>query len=177
LTAPITGRDHILGPATAPLILVEYGDYECLNCGQAHHVVKQLLLLLGRRLCFVFRHFPLTMVHPHVQLAAEAAEAAGAQGQFWAMHDVLFEHQHALDDGDLVRYAAALGLDVSRFSSELARHIHAARVREDFMSGVRSSVNGTPTFFINGVRHDGSYDFDALLNAIERVMGMVTDLR
>jgi protein-disulfide isomerase len=98
LTAPITGRDHILGPATAPSTLVEYGDYECPNCGQAHHVVKQLLLLLGRRLCFVFRHFPLTMVHPHAQLAAEAAEAAGAQGQFWAMHDVLFEHQHALDD-------------------------------------------------------------------------------
>jgi protein-disulfide isomerase len=117
------------------------------------------------------------MVHLHAQLAAEAGEAAGAQGQFWAMHDVLFEHQHALDDGDLVRYAAALGLDVSRFSSELARHIHAARVREDFMTGDRSGVNGTPTFFINGVRHDGFYDFDTLVNAIGCAMRMVTDLR
>jgi protein-disulfide isomerase len=112
-----------------------------------------------------------TTVHPHAQYAAEAAEAAGAQGKFWEMHHVLFEHQHALDADDLVRYAAAFGLDLHRFTSELAGHIHAPRVREDFMSGVRSGVNGTPSFFINGVRHDGSSDFDMLLNAMEQVMG------
>jgi protein-disulfide isomerase len=171
LVVPVSNRDHILGQVTAPVTLVEYGDYECSYCGQAHHVVKQLRQLLGRQLCFVFRHFPLTTVHPHAELAAEAAEAAGAQGKFWEIHDVLFEHQHALAPDDLVRYAAALGLDLSEFSSELARHVHAPRVREDFMGGVRSGVNGTPSFFINGVRHDGSFDFDTLLNAIEQVMG------
>src|ERR671925_1066710 len=177
LTVPVSERDHILGPAMAPVTWVEYGDYECSYCGQAHPVVKQLQLLLGRRLRFVFRHFPLATVHPHAQHAAEAAEASGAQGKFWAMHDILFAHQHALDDDDLVRYAAALDLDLYRFNSELAGHIHAARVREDFLSGARSGVNGTPTFFINGVRHDESYDFDTLLNAIERAMGVVTDIR
>ena len=166
LTVPVSARDHILGPITAPVTLVEYGDYECPQCGQAHHMVKQLHQLLGRQLCFVFRHFPLTMIHPHAQQAAEAAEAAAVQGKFWEMHYMLFEHQHALDADDLVRYAAALGLDLARFSSELIGHVHAARVREDFMSGVRSGVNGTPTFFINGVRHNGSYDLDTMLDAI-----------
>jgi protein-disulfide isomerase len=177
LTVPVNENDHILGPATAPVTMVEYGDYECPYCGQAHHVVKQLHELLGRQLRFVFRHFPLAMVHPHAQHAAEAAEAAGAQGKFWEMHYVLFEHQQALEDDDLVQYAAALGLDVYRFTNELARHIHAHRVREHFMSGVRSGVNGTPTFFINGVRHNGSYDFETLLSAIEQAIGEVTGLR
>jgi protein-disulfide isomerase len=172
LAVPVSDRDHILGRITAPVTLVEYGDYECPYCGQAHHVVKQLRQLLGHQLCFVFRHFPLTTVHPHAQHAAEAAEAAEAQGKFWEMHYVLFEHQHALNPDDLVRYAAALGLDLSQFTSELARHVYAPRVREDFMSGVRSGVNGTPSFFINGVRHDGSSDFETLLNAIEQVMGV-----
>jgi protein-disulfide isomerase len=125
----------------------------------------------------VFRYFSLTTVHPHAQAAAETAEAAGAQGMFWEMHYVLFEHQQALEAEALVQYAAALGLDLARFSRELAGHIHAARVREDFLSGVRSGVNGTPTFFINGVRHDGAYDFDTLLNAIESAMGAVTGER
>jgi protein-disulfide isomerase len=174
LTVPVSARDHILGPATAPVTLVEYGDYECPHCSQAHHLVNQLQRLLGRQLRFVFRHFPLTRVHPRAQHAAEAAEAAGVQGKFWEMHNALFEHQHALDADDLVQYAAALGLDLYRFSSELAMHSHAARVREDFMGGVRSGVNGTPTFFINGVRHDASYDFDTLLNAIEYAIGAVT---
>jgi protein-disulfide isomerase len=177
LTVPVSERDHILGPVMAPVTLVEYGDYECAYCGQAHPVVKQLQRLLGRQLCFVFRHFPLTTVHPHAQHAAEAAEAAGAQGKFWAMHDVLFAHQQALDDDNLVQYAAALGLDLSRFISELARHIHAARVREDFLSGARSGVNGTPTFFINGVRHDDAFDLETLLEAIAGAMRTVTDLR
>ncbi len=122
---------------------------------------------LGDRLRFVFRNFPLTQVHPHAEHAAEAAEAAAAQGKFWAMHDTLFEHQRHLDDDHLLRYARDLGLDTGAFAEQLAAHAFAARVREDFMSGVRSGVNGTPTFFINGARHDASYDLDTLLGAIE----------
>jgi protein-disulfide isomerase len=167
LTLPVGERDHVLGPATAPVTLVEYGDYECPYCGQAHGVMKEVQRRLGRRLRFAFRHFPLTMVHPHAQHAAEAAEAAGAQGRFWQMHDMLFENQTALDDESLVLYAAALGLDQRRFVAELATHVHGPRVREDFLSGARSGVNGTPTFFINGVRHDGSFHLVALLEAIE----------
>jgi protein-disulfide isomerase len=116
---------------------------------------------------FAYRHFPLTQVHPHAEHAAEAAEAAGAQGKFWEMHDTLYEHQRALHDAHLRQYAEWLGLDLGRFDEEMGRHVHAGRVREDFLSGVRSGVNGTPTFFINGVRHDGSYDLATLLAAIE----------
>ena len=117
---------------------------------------------------FVFRNFPLATAHPHAERAAEAAEAAGSQDQFWPMHDVLFENQDALDDEDLVRYAAALRLDESRFMTELAGRVYAGRVREDFMGGVRSGVNGTPTFFINGVRHDGAWELEPLVAALEQ---------
>jgi protein-disulfide isomerase len=147
---------------------VEYGDYQCPYCGQAYPMVKELQKRLGKRLRFVFRNFPLSTMHPHAEHAAEAAEAAGAHGKFWEMHDALYENQEALDDGDLVKYAVAVGLDPARFTSEMAKHTPAARVREDFMSGVRSGVNGTPTFFINGVRHDDSPDFETLLNAMEQ---------
>jgi protein-disulfide isomerase len=167
LTVPVGKRDHVLGPAKAAVTLVEYGDYECPICGQAHAVVQALIQRLGRQLRFVFRHFPMATAHPHAQLAAEAAEAAAAQDKFWEMHDVLFENQQALDDEDLAEYAAALDLDVAQFVDELVTHVHAPRVREDFMSGVRSGVNGTPSFFINGVRHDSSFDFATLLDAIE----------
>jgi protein-disulfide isomerase len=152
---------------TAPVTLVEYGDYECPYCGQAYVVVKEIERLVGDRMRFVFRNFPLASVHPHAENAAEAAEAAGAQGKFWEMHDCLFENQQALDDIHLMKYAAKVGLDVSRFRRDMAEHRYAPRVRDDFMSGVRSGVNGTPTFFINGVRHDRSYDLDSLLAAIE----------
>jgi protein-disulfide isomerase len=167
LKVPVSERDHTLGPAKAPVTLVEYGDYECPYCGAAHPVVKQLISLLGRRVRFVFRHFPLATVHPHAQHAAEAAEAAGAQGQFWEMHDTLYENQQALEAEDLLEYAAQLGLDVERLANELAERVHADRVRQDFLSGVRSGVNGTPTFFINGARHEGAYDLDTMLDAIE----------
>jgi protein-disulfide isomerase len=167
LSLPVSERDHILGPATAPVTLLEYGDFECPFCGQAHPIVKEIQRRLGNRMRFVFRHFPLTQVHPHAAHAAEAAEAAGAQGNFWGMHDLLFENQTRLDDPHLVQYAGMLGLDIDRFVDELATHVHAPRVREDFLSGVRSGVNGTPTFFINGVRHDGSWDAPTLLRAIE----------
>ena len=167
LTVPIGKRDHIQGPVTAPVTLLEYGDFECPHCGAAHLIVKDIQRRLGANLCFVFRHFPLATVHPHAQHAAEAAEAAGTQGKFWQMHDVLYENQVALDDVYLLQYAVALDLDVDRFADELGSHVHAPRVREDFMSGVRSGVNGTPSFFINGVRHDGSYDVVSLLAAIK----------
>jgi protein-disulfide isomerase len=166
LTVPIGGRDHILGPAAAQVTLLEYGDYECPFCGEAHGVLKQLLQMMGDEITYAFRHFPLAQIHPHAQQAAEAAEAAGAQGRFWEMHNVLFEHQDRLSTRDLVGYAAGLRLDVQRFALELDSHVHVPRIREDFMSGVRSGVNGTPTFFINGVRHNGGYDLPTLVDAI-----------
>jgi protein-disulfide isomerase len=170
LTLPVSERDHRQGPLTAPVTLVEYGDYECPYCGMAHPIVKEIKRRLRDQLCFVFRYFPLTQIHPHAEIAGEAAEAAGAQGKFWQMHDSLFEHQQALDEVHLVHYAAALQLDTERFKRELAEHVYANRVSEDFMSGVRSGVNGTPTFFINGIRHDASYDLETLLAAIEEAI-------
>jgi protein-disulfide isomerase len=170
LTVPVSQRDHQQGPATAPVTLVEYGDYECPYCGEAYPIVKEIQRRLGDRLRFVFRNFPLTQSHPHAEHAAEAAEAASAQEKFWQMHDYLFEHQQALDDAHLVHYAVALELDKDRFVREMTAHVYANRVREDFLSGVRSGVNGTPTFFINGVRHDDSYELETLLAAIEAAM-------
>jgi protein-disulfide isomerase len=166
LMLPVSERDHVQGPETAPVTLVEYGDFECPFCGAAHLIIKEIQRELGDQLRFVFRHFPLATIHPHAEHAAEAAEAAGAQGRFWAMHDTLFEHQRALDDQHLMQYARALGLDIERFEREMAAHIYAPRVREDFMSGVRSGVNGTPTFFINGVRHDAGFALETLLAAL-----------
>jgi protein-disulfide isomerase len=166
LTVPVTERDHALGPATAPVILVEYGDYECPFCGTAHASVAQVRQVMGNDLRFVFRHFPLSQIHPHAYQAAEAAEAAGAQGRFWEMHDLLFENQDRLGLRDLIGYAGALGLDLERVVTDLRGHAHAGRLREDFLSGVRSGVNGTPTFFVNGIRHDGGYDAEALLEAL-----------
>jgi len=165
LTLPIGGRDHILGPIDAPIALLEYGDYECPYCGDAYPVVKAIQERLGDRLCFAFRNFPLVNAHPHAEHAAEAAEAAGTQGKFWEMHYTLFENQTALDDENLAQYAADLGLD-ARLINEVVAGAHAARVQEDFRSGARGGVNGTPTFFINGVRYDGAPHVDALLIAL-----------
>src|SRR4051812_1278721 len=167
LAIPVGSADHAVGPASAVVTLVEYGDYECPSCGQAYPIVKELVNRLARELRFVFRNFPLSTVHRYAEHAAESAEAAAAQGRFWEMHDILFENQDALEDEDLIRYAAALGLDESQFIADLSQHVYAARVREDFMGGVRSGVNGTPTFFINGGRHDGPFDFDTLSEAVE----------
>ena len=166
LTLPIASRDHIQGPPEAPLALVEYGDYECPYCGAAHPIVKKIQQRLGKRLCFAFRNFPLNNMHPFAEHAAEAAEAAAAQGKFWEMHDALFENQEALDDDALAQYAESLGLDTPRLMDEILAGKHTPRVREDFRSGARSGVNGTPTFFINGVRHDGPPTVDALLAAL-----------
>jgi protein-disulfide isomerase len=169
LTVPVAeDRDHIEGPADAAVTLVEYGDYECPYCGAAYPIIKEVQARMGERLRFVFRNFPITTSHPHAEQAAEAAEAADGQGRFWQMHDLLFENQRRLRDQDLRGYAEKAGLAIEQFDKELAEHVHAARVREDFMSGVRSGVNGTPTFFINGVRHDGSYEVEPLVAALER---------
>jgi len=176
LTVPVAEeRDHIQGPAEAPVTLVEYGDYECPYCGAAYPIVKEVQARMGERLRFVFRNFPIATSHPHAEQAAEAAEAAATQGRFWEMHDVLYENQRRLSERDLRSYAEQVGLDVEPFDRELAEHIHAARVHEDFMSGVRSGVNGTPTFYIEGVRHDDSYDLETLLASLERAA--VSELR
>jgi protein-disulfide isomerase len=134
----------------------------------AYPIVNAAREAMGSDLRFVFRNFPITTIHPYAEGAAEAAEAAGAQGQFWEMHDWLFEHQESLAPNDLVEAASVLELDVDRFVPDLAQHRFAARVREDFMSGVRSGVNGTPTFFINGARHDGEWDYESLLAALRQ---------
>ena len=157
LMVPVTERDHSVGPANAPVTLVEYGDFECPHCRRAHPMIQGVIRYMGDNLRFVFRHFPLAEAHLHSRHAAEAAEAAGAQGKFWEMHDMLFRNQDALEDEDLIMYAARVGLDFQRVAEELAAGIHTREVRDDFRGGVRSGVNGTPTFFINGYRFDGNW--------------------
>jgi protein-disulfide isomerase len=167
LALPVSQRDHIIGPETAPVTLLEYGDYECPYCRRAHVVIQKLRQLIGDRFRFAFRNFPLKEVHPHAQQAAEAAEAAGEQGKFWEMHDTLFEHQNALDGVSLLQYATLLGLDIRRFTRELTAHVHAERVLEDFATGVQSGVTGTPAFFIRELRFEGPHDLESLLTAIQ----------
>jgi NhaA family Na+:H+ antiporter len=162
------GVDHVRGPVDAPLTLVEFGDVECSFCGRATGVVAELRGRFGDELRYVFRHLPLVDVHPHAELAAEATEAAGAQGAFWAMHDRLFSHQGDLEAPDLLNHAAALGLDLERFARELGQETHAPHVREDVASAEASGVHGTPTFFVNGVRHEGPATTDALAAALLR---------
>ena len=168
LAAPVSERDHIQGPTDAPVTLVEYGDFECPFCGMAYPVVKELRRRMGSRMRFVFRHFP-RPEHPHARHAAEASESAAAQGteKFWAMHDTLFEHQQALDDAHLEQYAADLGLDVERCRRELAEHVHRDRVQADVTSGIHSGAHGTPTFFVNGQRHDGRLELEHLEAAVQ----------
>lgn len=170
LTKPVTEMDHIEGPPSAPVTLVEYGDFECPHCGRAFPVVEEVRRKLGNQLRFVYRHFPLTEIHSHAQAAAEAAEAAGAQDKFWQMHRVIFEHQNALGLVHLVKYAEELGIDAAQFEQSLRSHEFAEHVRADFMSGVRSGVNGTPTFFINGVRYDGRVDVSSMVIAIKEFL-------
>jgi protein-disulfide isomerase len=167
LRAPLSERDHAQGAPEAAATLIEYGDFECPHCGRAYPIVKDVQRRLGSRLRFVFRHFPLREVHPHAEHAAEAAEAAAAQGKYWEMHDTLFEHQAALGDSQLLQYAVTIGLASEQFAQELASHAHARHVHADFLGGIRSGVNGTPTFFINGIRHDDAWDADSLVDALE----------
>jgi protein-disulfide isomerase len=167
LALSVGERDHVQGPGTAPVTLVEYGDFECPYCRAAVPIVQELQRLLDDQLRFVFRHFPLTGLHPHAQHAAEAAEAAAAQGSFFEMHAALFAHQEALDDDDLVEYAADLGLDTARIRGELGASTYAGRVREDFESGLRSGARGTPTFYLDDLRYDGIVGLRQFLAAIQ----------
>jgi protein-disulfide isomerase len=171
LRTPVTPQDHIQGPEDAEVTLVEYGDYECPHCGRAYSIVQRVQKHFGKRLRFVFRNFPLSELHPHAESAAEAAEFAGAHGKFWGMHDLLFESQERLSDPLYLELAEELSLPPEALRHALEEGTYRARVRADFSSGVRSGVNGTPTFFINGKRHDGPFDYETLLLAIQEKTG------
>jgi protein-disulfide isomerase len=166
LTPPLSAHDHIQGSPDTGIVLLEYGDYECPYCGAAYPVGKELQKRMKGKMSFAFRNFPLANAHPHAELAAEAAEAAAAQGKFWEMHDALYENQAALEPENLEQYAAAVGLDLRRFTKEMNEHVYTSKVKDDFRSGVRSGVNGTPSFFINGVLYNGSYDVHSILTAL-----------
>jgi protein-disulfide isomerase len=167
LTIPVTTKDHLQGDEKAPVILVEYGDYECPHCGRAYLIVKRLQKHFGEQLGFVFRNFPLTEIHPCAESAAESAEFAAANERFWEMHDGLYENQDVLGEPLLLELAETLGLSAPSLRKALADEDYAPRVREDFLGGVRSGVNGTPTFFINGQRHDELFELEFLAAAIE----------
>jgi formate-nitrite transporter family protein len=177
LTGAVSLTDHILGAPDAPITLVEYGDFECPNCLAAYPVIKGLIESLGNQLRFVFRHFPIVLSHDHAQKAAEAAEAAGAQGKFWEMHDLLFEHQDDLDAESLISYARTLGLDVERFTRELQSGAYSDRVYHDREGGEVSGVSWTPTFFVNGVRYPIARDLDGLVRRVEELASPRTGAR
>ncbi len=172
LRNPVTAQDHAQGPADAPVTLVEYGDYECPHCGRAYPIVQDVQRRLGDRLRVVWRNFPLTEIHPHALHAAEAAESVGEQlgeAGYWPMHDAIFEHQAALGDAQLARYAADVGADAARVRRDLEADAHVGRIEADFSGGVRSGVNGTPTFFVNGARFDGDWtDVEGFVEALTR---------
>lgn len=167
LKVPVTASDHIQGDERASITLVEYGDYECPHCGSAYPIVKRVQKHFGARMRFVFRNFPLVQAHPHAQSAAEAAEFAAAHGKFWEMHDAIFENQQRLSVQLLQQLAEKLGLPGADLAKALQTQQYGERVRADFMGGVRSGVNGTPTFFINDRRHDGLFDYEDLVAGIE----------
>ena len=170
LSVPVTDKDHRQGDPDAPCTLVEYGDYQCPSCGHAYPIVKRVQKHFGKRLLFVFRNFPLTEMHPYAEPSAETAEFAGAHHKFWEMHDLLYENQDRLDDALLFQLAEQLHLDPEKLRQALAAKEFEPRVRADFRGGVRSGVNGTPTFFINGQRHDSAYDFASLVEAIDGIL-------
>jgi protein-disulfide isomerase len=171
LAVPVNHSDHILGPESAKVTVVEYGDFECPMCGQAYPAVKMLRNYFGNRIRFVFRNYPLREKHPHAELAAEAAEAAGAQHKFWHMHDLLFENQLHLKANSLRQYAAKAGLDLERYDYEMKDHVYLQRVQEDIEGGTKSAVRAIPTFFVNGVMHDVSFGLEHLQQAIETKLG------
>jgi protein-disulfide isomerase len=173
LTVPVNiGSDHIQGSINnAAITLIEYGDYECPYTGMAYPIVKEIMKEFGDyQICFVFRNFPLD-IHPHAQHAAEAAEAAAAQDKFWQMHDYLFEHQKALDDGHLLEYAQKVGLkDIHRFKDDISGHVYAPLIEESLKGGIDSGVEGTPTFFINGARYEDSFDLKTFSESIQKYL-------
>jgi protein-disulfide isomerase len=176
LKAPVTRNDHIRRPANAPITVVEYGDFECPHCGLAYPIVRQLPLSFVGRLRFVYRHFPLTEIHPHAGIVAESTEFAGAAGLFWDMHDALFENQSRLSMTTIFLIGAELGLPDTAMRNALETGHYRIKARNDFMGGVRSEVNGTPAFFINGVRHDGAYDYASLASAIQTCAAADTNI-
>ena len=167
LKVPVAPADHILGDEHAPVTLVEYGDYECPHCGHAHPIVKAVRKHFGQQLRFVYRHFPLTQIHPHAEVAAEAAEFAGASGRVWEMHDGIFENQDRLGVPLLTELVGELGLSSNDLVGDLQDHVYVPKVKSDFLGGVRSGVNGTPTFFVNGRRYEGTPEFAELVEAID----------
>lgn len=170
LAVAVSDRDHVKGSAAAPVVLVEYGDYECPDCLNAWPVVRELKRKFGERLGFVFRHFPQSTIHPHAAAAARAAEAAGEQGKYWAMHDQLFAHQKDLGDVDLTHLALSAGLEIYRFQASLEREQHLRKIQDDFAGATRSGVKGTPTFFVNGCRYKGPANVEHLSTAIETAL-------
>jgi protein-disulfide isomerase len=168
LKVPVGQADHTEGEEHAPVTLVEYGDYECPHCGHAHPIVQAVRKHFGKQLRFVFRNFPLTQIHPHAEMAAEAAEFAGANGRFWEMHDGIFENQRRLGGALLIELAGRLGLSSDEMAKAEQKHEYLPRIKEDFMGGVRSGVNGTPTFFINGEQFDAAAE--DLTEAIEEIL-------
>lgn len=176
LRVPVNDHDHIQGSPDAKCTLVEYGDYECPHCGHAHPIVKRVQKHFGRKLRFVFRNFPLAEMHPNAEPAAETAEFAGAHGKFWEMHDALFENQEDLGGALYLRIAQQLGLSPQELEEAVEQREFLARVKSDFTGGVRSGVNGTPTFFINGKRHDASFEYEDLVSAIETALAQEPEL-
>jgi protein-disulfide isomerase len=168
LKIPVSERDQQQGNKKAPIILVEYGDYECPYCGQAYPVIKQLQQHFKDNLLFVFRNFPLAEIHPHAQTAAQVAEASGLQGRFWPVHDLIFENQEDLSHRQLAAYARSAGVDLEKLSMDMNTRNILNKIEQDMDGGIRSGVNGTPTFFINGSRHDADHTFNALKIAMEQ---------
>jgi protein-disulfide isomerase len=168
LKNPATERDHTSGSANAPVTLLEYGNFECIYCGRVFPIIKQARKFLGDNLRFVFRHFPTVQTHPHSLRAAEAAESAAAQEKFWQMHDLLFTHQTALDDRDLLLYARRAGLDIERFTHDMTEHSFLQQIEVDYQRSLfEEHITGTPTLYLNDVRYTGATDLDSLLRAIK----------
>jgi protein-disulfide isomerase len=166
LTIPVSEEDHAQGSPRAAVTLLEYGDYQCPYCGQAYPIIKDVQAAMGPKLRFVFRNFPLTQAHPYAELAAEAAESAAVDEKFWEMHDALYKNQLMISEDGVVEIARKLGLNLSRFVEDIRTRKFINHVRKDFMGGVKSGVNGTPCFFINGKRYDRPWDYDSLSNSL-----------
>jgi protein-disulfide isomerase len=174
LRTPVNGNDHIFGNEKASLEMLEYGDYECPHCGRAHPIVKDIIRQLGDKLKFVFRNFPLSNIHPHAVSAAVATEAAALQGRFWEMHDVIFENQKTLEVEHLFLFAHQIGLDLERFKNDIQDPALTDKVEKDFYGGLRSGVNRTPTFYINGQKYDGDWSGNHLLEYLKSVLAEVS---
>ncbi|HTE12458.1 MAG TPA: DsbA family protein [Chitinophagaceae bacterium] len=170
LKPAVNSRDHVQGNANAPIELVEYGDYQCPHCGRAYPIIKSIQEKMGNQLKFVFRNFPLAKIHPNAINAAIATEAAALQDKFWEMHDYIFEHQDRLDDVSLIKYAAQLRLDVEQFENDFEKQDLAQKVDDDFESGVRSGVNGTPSFYVHGEKYNGSWDEASFLDYLQGLL-------